>query len=137
MGSHAVIVLDTHALIWWASGDDTRLSTPARKAITDQTEAGSIVVSSITAWELAMLVQKERISLSMDVEQWLDTLRQIDRVRFHPVDNDIAIKSANLPGEFHKDPADRMIVATARKLAAPLVTADEKIRAYAHVKCIW
>ena len=132
-----MIVLDTHALIWWASGDTTRLSAPARKAITHQTETGSIVISSITAWEIAMLVQKERISLSMDVEQWLDTLRQIDQVRFHPVDNDIAIKSANLPGEFHKDPADRMIVATARKLAAPLVTADEKIRTYAHVKCIW
>jgi len=84
-----------------------------------------------------MLVQKERISLSTDVEQWLDTVRQIAWLHFHPVDNDIAIKSTSLPGTFHKDPADRMIVATARKLAAPRVTADEKIRAYAHVKCIW
>jgi PIN domain nuclease of toxin-antitoxin system len=54
-----------------------------------------------------------------------------------PVDVDIALKSVHLPGQFHKDPADRMIVATARKLAVPLVTKDEKIRAYPHVKTIW
>ena len=54
-----------------------------------------------------------------------------------PVDNVIAVRSTELPGDFHKDPADRFIVATARKLSAPLVTADEKIRAYAHVRTIW
>jgi PIN domain nuclease of toxin-antitoxin system len=54
-----------------------------------------------------------------------------------PVDAEIAIKSVDLPGDFHKDSVDRMIVATARKLAVPLVTKDEKIRSYAHVKTIW
>ena len=53
------------------------------------------------------------------------------------VDNEIAVKSVELPGEFHKDPADRLIVATARKMAAPLVTADDKIRAYPHVRTLW
>lgn len=84
-----------------------------------------------------MLVNGGRLTLTMDVEQWLDTARQIEQIRFVPVDNDIAVKSTRLPGEFHKDPADRMIVATARKLGAPLITADEKIRDYAHVKSIW
>jgi PIN domain nuclease of toxin-antitoxin system len=64
-------------------------------------------------------------------------VQQIAGVRFAPVDVDISVKSVQLPGEFHKDPADRLIVATARKFAAPLVTKDLKIRAYAHVKTIW
>ncbi|MCH9638450.1 MAG: type II toxin-antitoxin system VapC family toxin, partial [Betaproteobacteria bacterium] len=75
--------------------------------------------------------------LNMDVESWLSEVSQIDGVRFVPVDNEIGIKSTMLPGEFHKDPADRMIVATARKFALPIVTADEKISRYAHVKTIW
>ncbi len=58
-------------------------------------------------------------------------------MQFIPVDNEIGIEAANLPGEFHKDPADRIIVATGRKFGAPVVTADEKIRAYPHVRTIW
>jgi PIN domain nuclease of toxin-antitoxin system len=73
----------------------------------------------------------------MDVESWLDEVIHIDGVRFLPVDNEIGIKSTVLPGEFHKDPTDRLIVATARKLAVPLVTADEKIINYEHVKTVW
>ncbi|MHB1675966.1 MAG: PIN domain-containing protein [Sulfuriferula sp.] len=65
------------------------------------------------------------------------TVAKIEAVRFLPVDIDITMKSVALPGEFHKDPADRMIVATARKLGAQLVTKDEKIRKYRHVKTIW
>ena len=73
----------------------------------------------------------------MDVEEWLSAVEQIEAVNFVPVDNEIAVRSAQLPGEFHKDPADRIIVATSRKLGAPLVTADEKIRGYRHVRSIW
>jgi PIN domain nuclease of toxin-antitoxin system len=134
-----VIVLDTHTLVWWASGDSTQLSQAAQQAITAemQAEFGQIMVSSISAWELAMLVARERVVLAMDVEAWLATVGQIEQVQFVPVDNTIAIKSTLLPGEFHKDPADRIIVATARQLSAPLVTADEKIRAYPHVRTVW
>lgn len=132
-----MIVLDTHVLLWWASGDRARLSPAAIDAIEAELAGGQMVVSSITAWELAVLVAKGRIALSMDVESWLDVVREIESIRFMPVDNTIALKSVELPGEFHKDPADRMIVATARMFAAPLVTADEKIRAYPHVKTIW
>jgi PIN domain nuclease of toxin-antitoxin system len=84
-----------------------------------------------------MLISKGRLILSMDIESWLDEVAQIDGVRFVPVDTEIGIKSTALPGEFHKDPADRMIVATARKLAIPLVTADEKIIEYEFVRTIW
>ena len=131
-----MIVLDTHVLVWWVTGDPA-LSKKAKAAIERELAGGDIVVSSISAWEIAMLVKHDRLVLSMDVSSWLSAVTQIDAVRLVPVDVDVATKSVELPGEFHKDPADRMIVATARKLAAPLVTKDNRIRAYAHVKTIW
>lgn len=131
-----MIVLDTHVLVWWVA-DDSMLSLTAKAAIEEEQAKGEIIISSISAWEIAMLVQRERLLLSMDVDSWLATVSQIDAVRFVPVDTEVATKSVALPGEFHKDPADRMIVATARKLAVPLVTKDEKIRTYAHVRTIW
>lgn len=131
-----MIVLDTHALVWWVSGDPT-LSKKAKAAIERELVGGDILVSSISAWEIAMLVEREKLVLSMDVGSWLTAASAIEAVRFIPVDVEIAGKSVELPGEFHKDPADRMIVATARKFAVSLVTKDEKIRSYAHVKTIW
>ncbi len=91
----------------------------------------------MTAWEIAMLVDRGRLTLSMDVTAWLAVVEAIEAVRFVPIDNEIGVKSVELPGEFHRDPADRIIVATARKLGVPIVTADEKIRAYPHVRTIW
>ena len=132
-----MIILDTHTLVWWASGIKAQVSVAAMEAIEAEMAGGDILVSSISAWELAMLVDRGRIDLSMDIERWLSVVGQIEAVRFVPMDNEIALKSVALPGEFHKDPADRIIVATARKFAAPLVTADERIRAYPHVKTIW
>ena len=131
-----MIVLDTHTLVWWVTGDTT-LSKKAKAAIEREQAGGDIVVSSISAWEIAMLVKRDRLVLSMDVSSWLSAVTQVDAVRFVLVDVEVATKSVELPGEFHKDPADRMIIATARKLAAPLVTKDERIQAYAHVKTIW
>ncbi|MEJ2768134.1 type II toxin-antitoxin system VapC family toxin [Mycetohabitans sp. B46] len=123
-----MIVLDTHALVWWVNGDDA-LSKKAKAAIEREREldGGQIIVSAISAWEIAMLVEREKLVLSMDVASWLTTVSAIDAVRFVPVDVESGLKSIDLPGEFHKDPADRMIVATARKLAVPLVTRDEKM----------
>lgn len=131
-----MIVLDTHTLVWWVTGD-VLLSTPAKTAIEHAQVNSEIIVSAISAWEIAMLVKAQKLVLSMDVDSWLASVARINAMRFVPVDVEVATKSVVLPGEFHKDPADRMIVATARKFAAPLVTKDEKIRAYAHVKTIW
>jgi len=131
-----VIVLDTHALVWWVSGDAT-LSKKAKNVIDRELAGGEIIISAISAWEIAMLVEREKLVLSMDVSSWLASVSAIESVRIAPIDAEIAMKSVSLPGVFHKDPADRMIVATARKLAAPLVTKDERIRAYAHVKTVW
>lgn len=131
-----MIVLDTHALVWWINGD-VALSEKAKAAIDGELDGGQVIISAISAWEIAMLVEREKLLLSMDVGSWLATVAEIEAVHFLPMDVEISVKSVELPGEFHKDPADRMIVATARKLAAPLVTKDEKIRAYAHVQTIW
>ena len=131
-----MIVLDTHVLVWWVNGDES-LSKKAKAAIERELEGGQIIVSAISAWEIAMLVEREKLVLSMDVGSWLAAVVEIEAVRFIPLDVEVAVKSVDLPGEFHKDPADRMIVATARKLSAPLVTKDEKILAYAHVSTIW
>ena len=132
-----MIVLDTHALLWWASGEREALSAAAARAIDAELAGGQIMVSSISAWELAMLVDRGRVALSMDIEEWLSVVSQVEAVSFVPVDNEIGVKSIALPGAFHKDPADRIIVATARKLAAPLVTADAEIRRDPHVRTLW
>jgi PIN domain nuclease of toxin-antitoxin system len=131
-----LIVLDTHVLFWWVS-DPTELSSDATAAIAAEGPGGGILISSITAWEIAMLVARGRLGLSMDIGAWLALAEEIEEVKFIPVDNAIAVDAVALPGEFHKDPADRIIVATARKLGAAIVTADEKIRNYAHVRTIW
>lgn len=132
-----MIVPNTLALQWCANGERAQLSAAAASAIDAELDGGQILVSSMSAWELAMLVERGRVALSMDVASWLDTLSRIDAVQMVPVDSEIAVKSVQLPGDFHKDPADRIIVATARKFAAPLVSADEKIRSYPHVRAIW
>ena len=133
-----MIVLDTHALIWWVNGDG-KLSARARKVIESEmtVDGGKILVSAITAWEIAMLINKNRLVLTMDLNEWLDTVRSIDAVQFVPIDNEVAIQSVQLPGDFHPDPADRMITALARHYSAMLVTNDDKIRNYRHVKTIW
>lgn len=137
MGGGRLIVLDTHVLVWWVSGGRALSRAAARRIEKHATVEGGILVSSISAWEIAMLVSGNRLILSMDVDAWLAEIARIPAVAFVPVDNAIAVKSASLPGQFHKDPADRMIVALARHLSLELITADEKILHYAHVKTVW
>jgi len=131
-----MVVLDTHTLIWWASNDSSLSNAAKNKIDSTLSRGGEAIISCISAWEISMLIHKGRLVLSMDVEKWLDEVSQIDGIRFIPVDNEIGIKSTALPGDFHKDPADRIIIATARILSIPLITADEKIIEYAHVKTI-
>lgn len=131
-----MIVLDTHALIWWANGS-ARLSKPAQKAIRAEQSGGRIAVSVISAWEIALLVAKGRLALAMDVDAWLSTATSLPGVRLMPLTPRVAVQSTRLPGTFHPDPADRMIVALAREHDAALVSADQRIRAYRHVRTIW
>ena len=91
----------------------------------------------ISVWEIGMLIAKGRLALSMSADDWLLAVQSVPNVHLLPLTAGIAIDSTRLPGSFHGDPADRMIVATARAINAPLVTADRKIRAYGHVQTIW
>jgi PIN domain nuclease of toxin-antitoxin system len=132
-----VIVLDTHTLLWWVEGDPNKLSARVKREIESERAVGGVVVSSITAWEIALLVSRRRLGLSADVDLWLAKIERVDGLRFAPVDTLIAVAAVNLPGTLHRDPADRIIVATARHFGAALVTGDEQLRAYPHVRTIW
>ena len=131
-----MITLDTHTLIWWINGDPA-LSANARKMINNARKSGRIMISSMSTWEIAMLVKSERLLLAMPLKEWIGKIERLPFIRFIPVDNIIAEDAVNLPGDFHKDPADRIIVATARSLNATLITSDRKILDYVHVRSKW
>jgi len=132
-----VILIDTHILLWWITGESQRLSGHARRAIDAELDGGTILVSSASAWEIAVLAAKGRIGLTTGAMEWLADVESIGPVRFVPVDNEIAIMSTQLGDGFHKDPADRFIVATCQKLGVPLVTADKQIRDFKPAQTIW
>lgn len=95
------------------------------------------IISAITVWEIALLIKKRKIILSADPEKFLDYILSESVVKILPIDALIARNSVVLPDALHKDPADRIIIATAVELRIPLITADKKIRDYPHVKTIW
>ena len=124
-----MIVLDTHVLIW-VMDDDTNLGAKAKRIIVDAWRDNEVGVSAITPWEIALLVEKGRLRLAREVAEWLDVALTAPGVRLLPIEPAIALDSVRLPGTFHADPADRMIVATARRWAGSLITADAAIVAY-------
>ncbi len=125
----SAVLLDTHVLIWLLDGDRT-LSPTTVTVIEQAAREATVFVSAITPWEIAMLVAKGRLTLTRDVQEWVgDALRQ-PGVALAPLDPTIAIASTRLPGTIHGDPADRLIVATARYFDALLVTADDQLLAY-------
>ena len=131
-----MIVLDTHAWVWWVN-DPGMLSRRARKAIDEAMGRKTLHVSSISAWEVALLAQRGRLVLSMDVRDWIARSEALPFLRFVPVGNGIAIESVRLHDFTRNDPADRIIVATAAALGATLVTKDEAIRRYPLIKTLW
>ncbi len=131
-----MIVLDTHAWVWFVSNPEL-LSKKAKRTIERAVVDKNVFISSISAWEVALLTSKKRLLLSMEVADWIKKSEMLPFVNFIPVDNSIAVKSVNLPQPFHSDPADRIIVATAISLGVSLITKDERILEYAHVKTIW
>lgn len=131
-----MIVLDTHALLWWVN-DPATLSIPARNAIDAAVESRMVHVSCISSWEVALLVERGRLRLALDVRDWLCRCEALPFLSFVPLDNAIAVESVRLPDFPHADPADRIIAATALSLGAVLVTKDDKLRNYPHVKTLW
>jgi PIN domain nuclease of toxin-antitoxin system len=123
-----VILLDTHVLLWLAE-DDKRLGRQARETIDTAAAAGNVIVSAISFWEIGMLIEKGRIALSMPPGDFAEILGRRRDIEVAPVDARIAIEAANPPPGLHGDPCDRLIIATARARALPLLTADRLILA--------
>ncbi|HJN29314.1 MAG TPA: type II toxin-antitoxin system VapC family toxin [Candidatus Latescibacteria bacterium] len=123
-------LLDTHIWIWWMIGADPLRSSPARERIARAIDEESARVSVISVWEVGMLEAHKRISLTVDVETWTRQALSSPGLSLAPLTPDIALASSRLPGEIHGDPADRMLIATARSLGATLVTRDRRILEY-------
>lgn len=131
-----MIVLDTHAWVWFVSNPDL-LSKKAKKATNAALKERGLLISSISVWEIALLVAKKRVTLALEITDWVSKSEALPFIQFVPVSNSIAIKAVNLPQPLHPDPADRIIIATALSSGAYLVTKDKKLLDYPHVKTIW
>lgn len=132
------VLLDSHVLVWLVAGD-TRLCLPARQRIEEAAQRNEAWISAITPWEIGMLVAKSRLVLTQDVLEWTEQVLALPGLRLAPLEPAVAVASSRLPGDPHGDPADRIIVATARHLGATLVTADDQLLAYGtagHVKVL-
>jgi PIN domain nuclease of toxin-antitoxin system len=131
-----VILLDTHALVWWVN-EPSRLGDKGKVAIEEAMRAKEVFASSISSWEIALLVERGRMQLALSVWDWIARCEALPFLTFISVSNAIAIESVRLPDFPQADPADRIIVATAMSLGARVVTKDEKISSYSLVKTIW
>ena len=119
-------LLDTHVLIWWLN-EPMRLSPRQREVVLAATADAPLHVSDISLWEVAMLQGLGRIRLALPLREWLDLAVAPPLVRRQGISPAIAAEVAALPDSFHRDPADRILVATARILGATLLTNDHRI----------
>jgi PIN domain nuclease of toxin-antitoxin system len=134
MGSFAMIILDTHIWVWWVH-DEKRLSKSQLDAIKTNETAG-IGVSAISCWEVAKLVEYKHLVLPCSPTEWFRQALAYPGVRLLELTPEIAVESTCLPGPFHRDPADQIIVASARIHKCPLVTSDRRLLQYSHVDLI-
>ncbi len=129
-----MILLDTHIWIWWVHGDD-HLSA-SQIALLEDNEQEGLAISIISCWEVAKLVEYKRLILPCAVAEWFDQALRYPGIVLLGLTPSIVLASTQLPAGFHKDPADQMIVATARVFDYPLLTSDYKILNYPHVKAL-
>jgi PIN domain nuclease of toxin-antitoxin system len=127
------ILLDTHVWIWVSIEDGKSLSRRAKSLIQ---KASQKWISAISCWELAKLVEKNRISFSIPLLIWIRRSLEELRINVADLSPEIAVESTQLRG-FHRDPADQMIVATSRVLGMPLLTSDRRILDFGEVEAVW
>ena len=120
-------LLDTHVWVWWMLGD-SRLSARERKALDDLPSGGRPALCDISLWEVALLVQLGRLRLDDALEDWLRIAASPATVELLPITPGVVAEMNRLPATFHQDPADRLIVGTARAAGLPLATHDSRIR---------
>lgn len=132
------ILLDTHVAVWLAEGS-RRLGLRARRRIDLAARSGGVAISAITFWEVGVLAQKGRLQLPQGLGAWREVVLSQPGMTELAVSSEIAVAAVDLPGSFHADPADRLIVATSRVTETPLLTVDERILAYAgqgHIRIV-
>lgn len=120
------LLLDTHIWVWLINGDK-RLSKRTLELIDQAAKENSLFISAISLWEMSMLVAKERILLDMPVLDWILKSLKAPGINLIHLSPKLAVESCYLPGVFHGDPADRIIVATARVEELTLVSSNQKI----------
>ena len=133
------LLLDTHVWVWYVEDEAKQFSRRIPPLVERAVQRGDIVVSAISVWEIAQLEAARRIQLSVDVRAWVGRALAFPGVQLKGLSPAIAIESTRLPGSLHRDPADRILIATARLTGAALVTCDERILAYAkkgHVRVV-
>jgi len=129
-------LLDTHAWLWWVT-EDRRLSPRAAASIQRSQREDALWLSLMSIWELAKKVEKHQLVLDRPLDQWLDLATTMPGLQLAELTRPILVESCQLPQPFPGDPADQLIVATARHHEAVLVTKDRNIRDYPHVRSIW
>ena len=126
-----MILLDTQVFVWLFMGI-AKLGEKSRAAIEEARIQDSVLISAITSWEISMLVSKNRLDLGQDVLHWIMAAFDAPGVSLAPITAEIAVEAGRLTGGIPGDPADRLIVATARALACPLLTSDRRLLDYGH-----
>lgn len=124
------LLLDTHIWLWFALAKRDRLKPGAIQLIREAAETGCLRVSIMTIWEIGVLEAKGRVHIGLALDDWIERALALPGLELAPLDTRTALDCNHLPGDFHADPADRIIVATARRLNATLLTADRKIIEY-------
>lgn len=130
MPSAPELLLDTHVWVWILEGLTDRIGARTRRLVARAARDGRLRVSPISAWEVGMLVRKDRLAFGEPCERWVQRASSAPGLSVAELTPAIAVESSFLPGAFHGDPADRMLIATARAASATLLTADERILAY-------
>lgn len=125
------LLLDTHVWIWLSEGNTARVTREVIRTVNAAARDGRLLVSAVSVWELALLVTRGRVKLSEPLPVWTARRAGAGGHRYVPLTEEDALGSVLLRGTFHADPGDRFLIATAQRLGARLVTADEKILEYA------
>ena len=124
------LLLDTHVWIWLAEGIDQRLTNAAIQEIDAAAARGALWISVISVWELGLLEAKGRLRLNAPAQEWVRRALDAPGLRLAGLDVETALACNALPGDLHADPADRILIATARLLELSLATRDRQILAY-------
>jgi len=129
-------VLDTHVWVWWHM-HPKKLSKRVRSIISHPDQYEELLLSAISPWEFSKLLEKKRIGISCDPAEWIREALEMPKLRLVPLTPTLSYRSTTLPPPFHEDPADQIIVATAREENATVMTKDKLIQDYTHVRAVW